>query len=167
MFQNEYVERLDTFKQWKKRRRKQLWQWLLLLTISDISLTLLVIVKVKFASSQKQDLAFGVFGVVLFGWLTFYFFKQWLKSFSWKVEKCWFGVVQEKKRHSDKTVVKNKDNRGYYLSVIVEGEIKEGKCDYLTFKQVEVSEEVILFSVGTGELFVICVKCYLTRFVIS
>lgn len=104
---------------------------------------------------QMKDLVFGVFGLIAFAMLAGYLVVQWIKSYSWKVQKVFYGTVIEKRRYNMHSRSKRYENKEYYVVAKIDGQIMEGKCEFESYRKLNIGDEVWLFSMGTKEWYAI------------
>ena len=128
---------------WFKIRRKDLLQIGILMVIIDV-----IVIWVLFlmpGSLEGESISTIIFGIICM--VIFILFVRWFKSFSWKVNEKTYGVVIEKKRHTDHRATKGKNARGYYVDIIRNGETIEAKCDVSMYSKMNVQDEVLLIQV--------------------
>ena len=133
---------------WFKIRRKDLLQIGILMVIIDvIVIWVLFLMPGSLEGESISTIIFGIICMVIFILLTIRCFVRWFKSFSWKVNEKTYGVVIEKKRHTDHRAKKGKNARGYYVDIIRNGETIEAKCDVSMYSKMNVQDEVLLIQV--------------------
>ena len=107
---------------WFKIRRKDLLQIGILMVIIDvIVIWVLFLMPGSLEGESISTIIFGIICMVIFILLTIRCFVRWFKSFSWKVNEKTYGVVIEKKRHTDHRAQKEKtpEDTMLILSVMV------------------------------------------------
>ena len=133
---------------WFKIRRKDLLQIGILMVIIDvIVIWVLFLMPGSLEGESISTIIFGIICMVIFILLTIRCFVRWFKRFSWKVNEKTYGVVIEKKRHTDHRATKGKNARGYYVDIIRNCETIEAKCDVSMYSKMNVQDEVLLIQV--------------------
>ena len=64
---------------------------------------------------------FGIVCMAIIIFVTILRIKAWIKSFSWQMNGKGYGIVMDKKRHTNQRVAQGKKARGYYVVVNHDG----------------------------------------------
>lgn len=151
------IENEDSFIRWRKRYRKRYLKCGIL-----IFFMLTLVVALAFSQPQSnlllKDLIFGIVSLIVFALLMVYCFYKWVKGFSLKADKCFYGIVAEKNRYNAKTKAKSRDNKGYFIFAECEGKRIQAECEYETYKYLDLGDGVLVFSIGTKKMYAISLK---------
>lgn len=148
-----WVEELDTFKWWKKRRRKRYFRVALLILILNLFVSVGSIV-FEAQPADVEDIIFGSIGTVAFFLLAIYFLYKWVKISSLSPTDAIRVTVIEKSRYS-KRRSKRYDNRAYYVIAKVDGKRLEGLCEVETYRAVQPGDSVVFFRMNSKQYFAI------------
>lgn len=129
----------ELIRRWFKIRRKDLLQITILMVIIEvIVIRVLFLMPGSLEGESTSSFIFGIICMIIFILFNIYRFVRWFKSFSWQVNEKIYGIIIEKKRHTDHRVTKGKKARGYYVDVICNGETIKAKCDVSMYRKMNV-----------------------------
>lgn len=133
---------------WMEIRRKDLLQtWILMVILDVIILFGLFLMPGSLEGESITNIIFGIVCMAVIIFVTILRIKAWIKSFSWQMNDKGYGIVVEKKRHTNKRVSQGKRARGYYVMVNRDGKIIEAKCEASMYRKMEIQDEVLLIQV--------------------
>ena len=144
------VESSSGFRRWKKRRRKSYLQCALMILVLEVLVSVMVFSD-PVSELRRQDLIFGILGLIGFALLAVYCLYQWVRFFFVRVRRVRQGTVLEKSRYSRGTLVKQKRNRNYYVTARSGGETLEALCLFDVYHDLAPGDRVVLFTIGTEQ----------------
>lgn len=150
---NMWLEELDTFKAWKKKRaRRYLFVAVLIVVLEVIIFGGQLILVPHFL--QSKDIIESIAGMILFLTLAFYCLYQWGASYKLKPKDVSKAVIVEKSRFS-KRKTKRSENCAYYLTAVIGKEKIEALCDVETYRTVQSGDTVIFFRANSAQYYAV------------
>lgn len=138
------IEDMSGYRWWIHRRRSCYFQdFLTILFVLTV-----FIIGMYFIGFNTFNIKELIFVAVLILLILVFAMRQLilaLKTFTWKIDKYWFGTITDMRRN----LKSNKKLKNYRLTVDVNGKSIEGICLTKTYYKAEVGQEVLLFTIGT------------------
>lgn len=139
---------------WIKIRRKDLLQtWVLMVMLDVIIVCVLFLLPGSLEGESITNIVFGIVCMAIIIFVTILRIKAWIKSFSWQMNGKGYGIVMDKKRHTNQRVAQGKKARGYYVMVNHDGKIIEAKCEASMYRKMEIQDEVLLIQVDKYQVY--------------
>lgn len=149
-----WAESLSSVKHWKKHYRKNNFRFLLGFCL--FSILLLYLLKNSAEDFTQEDMILSVFIAILFVSAILYFFVKWVNSFYLSLKNIYVGTVVKKSRYSQNDL--NNRRSSYFIIADIDGQKFEGKCFCENFRKLNKNDQVLLFTIGTKELFAVNIE---------
>ena len=149
-----WAESLSSVKQWKKHYRKSIFRFFL--GFGLFSVLSLYLLKNNAEDLSKEDLVISVFIVIMFVAASIHFFIKWLRSFRLSIKNIYVGTVETKSRCRQNDLRHRRSS--YFIIANINEKKYEGKCFCENFRKLNKNDQVLLFTIGTKELFAVNIE---------
>ena len=144
------IENLSGVQWWIKQKRKNFLSSFMFLFVILAIIGLMGFLGGVNSSATFSDMFGLLIFILLFGFITVSQLISYFRTFSWKIDRYWYGTITDMHRIKSS---KGKTKRYIIIADVGNGKQLDGICLARTYQQAEVGQQILMFSLETDKIY--------------